>query len=56
MVPWLLLNGKLKIWLLSRFFKLERTSDDQRKKFIKPTDSFVKEFDDYIITLKNLVL
>ena len=38
------------------FFHLEKTSTDQRKKFIKPTDSFVKEFDDYIITLKNLVL
>ena len=38
------------------FFKLEKTSNDQRKKFIRPTDSFVNEFDDYIITLKNLVL
>ena len=38
------------------FFKLEKTSHDQRKKFIRPTDSFTKEFDDYIITLKSLVL
>ena len=38
------------------FFKLEKTSNDQRKKFIRPTESFAKEFDDYIITLKNLVL
>ena len=38
------------------FFVLEKTSIDQRKKNIKPSDSFVKEFDDYIITLKNLVL
>ena len=38
------------------FFYLEKTSTDQRKKNIKPTDSFIKEFDDYIITLKNLVL
>ena len=38
------------------FFFLEKTGTDQRKKFIKPTGSFVKEFDDYIITLKNLVL
>jgi len=38
------------------FFFLEKTSIDQRKKNIKPTTSFVKEFDDYIITLKNLVL
>ena len=38
------------------FFYLEKTSTDQRKKNIKPSGSFVKEFDDYIITLKNLVL
>ena len=38
------------------FFFLEKTSTDQRKKNIKPTDSFAKEFDNYIITLKNLVL
>ena len=38
------------------FFYLEKTSADQRKKFIKPTISFVKEFDDYIKTLSNLVL
>ena len=38
------------------FLKLEKTSHDQRKKFIRPTDSFSKEFDDYISTLKNLVL
>ena len=38
------------------FFFLEKTSIDQRKKNIKPSESFVKEFDDYIATLKNLVL
>ena len=38
------------------FFKLEKTSNDQRKKFIKPTDSFNQEFDDYISTLKSVVL
>ena len=38
------------------FFYLEKTSIDQRKKNIKPSESFVKEFEDYIITLKNLVL
>ena len=38
------------------FFFLEKTSIDQRKKNIKPSTSFVKEFDDYITTLKNLVL
>ena len=38
------------------FFFLEKTSIDLRKKNIKPTPEFVKEFDSYIITLKNLVL
>ena len=38
------------------FFFLERTSTDLRKKNIKPTESFVKEFEQYIVTLKNLVL
>ena len=38
------------------FFFLEKTSTDQRKKNIKPSESFVKEFDNYIITLKSLVL
>ena len=38
------------------FFYLEKTSIDQRKKNIKPSESFVKEFDDYIVTLKGLVL
>ena len=38
------------------FFYLEKTSTDQRKKNIKPSESFVKEFDDYITTLKNLVI
>ena len=38
------------------FFFLEKASNDQRKKFIKPTNSFLKEFDDYITTLRNLVL
>ena len=38
------------------FFFLEKTSTDQRKKNIKPSASFITEFDDYITTLKNLVL
>ena len=38
------------------FFFLEKTSIDKRRKNIKPSDSFAKEFDDYITTLKNLVL
>tara|TARA_B100001123_G_C14728413_1_gene795931 strand:- start:60 stop:410 length:351 start_codon:yes stop_codon:yes gene_type:complete len=36
------------------FFFLEKTSNDQRKKFIKPSKSFVSEFNDYIETLKTL--
>ena len=38
------------------FFFLEKTSTDQRKKNIRPSVSFAKEFDDYITILKNLVL
>ena len=38
------------------FFYLEKTSIDQRKKSIKPTESFVREFDEYMETLKNLAL
>ena len=36
------------------FFYLEKTSHDQRKKNIKPTERYVKEFNDYLIALKNL--
>ena len=36
------------------FFYLEKTSNDQRKKYIKPSISFVKEFNSYLTTLKNL--
>ena len=36
------------------FFHLEKTSRDQRKKNIKPTDQYIKEFNDYLIALKNL--
>ena len=38
------------------FFVLEKTSTDQRKKNIKPTASFAKEFDEYLTTLKNITL
>ena len=38
------------------FFVLERTSTDLRKKNIKPTESFAKEFDEYLTTLKNITL
>ena len=38
------------------FFFLEKTSTDQRKKNIKPTESFIKEFDEYLTTLKNITL
>ena len=36
------------------FFYLEKTSTDQRKKNIKQSQSFVKEFDDYLATLRNI--
>ena len=38
------------------FFFLEKTSTDHRKKNIKPTESFAKEFDEYLTTLKNITL
>ena len=38
------------------FFFLEKTSSDQRKKNIKPTDTFVEEFDEYMKKLKSLEL
>ena len=40
----------------NNFFYLEKTSSDQRKKNIKPTNAFVKEFDEYMEKLKNLEL
>ena len=36
------------------FFILEKTSTDQRIKNIIPSESFVKEFNDYLDTLKNI--
>ena len=38
------------------FFYLQKTSTDQRKKNIKPTESFEKEFNEYLTTLKNITL
>ena len=38
------------------FFYLEKAQDDQRKKNIKPTDSFVNEFEDYLKKLKEISL
>ena len=36
------------------FFYLEKGSADMRKKFIKPSTIFISEFNDYLVTLKNL--
>ena len=36
------------------FFYLEKTREDQRKKFIKPSNDFVSEFNSYLDTLKQL--
>ena len=38
------------------FFYLEKAQDDQRKKNIKPTNSFVNEFEDYLKKLKEISL
>ena len=36
------------------FFYLAKTSQDQRIKNIKPTERYVKEFNDYLVALKDL--
>ena len=36
------------------FFRLEKTSTDQRIKNIIPSESFVAEFNNYLNTLKNI--
>ena len=36
------------------FFRLEKTSTDQRIKNIIPSESFIKEFNEYLDTLKNI--
>ena len=36
------------------FFKLEKTSTDQRIKNIVPSESFIREFNEYLVTLKNI--
>jgi len=38
------------------FFYLKKAKDDQRKKNIKPTESFVQEFEDYLIKLREISL
>ena len=38
------------------FFYLEKVKDDQRKKKIKPTESFVQEFEDYLRKLREISL
>ena len=37
-----------------KFFFLEKTSNDQRKKFIKPTINFIKVFEDYLKRLREI--
>ena len=36
------------------FFRLEKTSTDQRIKNIRPSNSFIEEFEEYVNTLKNI--
>ena len=38
------------------FFFLERNSQDSRKKNIRPSDSFLKEFEDYLVALRSISL
>jgi len=38
------------------FFFLEKAAHDQRKKNVKPTESFVKEFEDYLKKLREISL
>ena len=36
------------------FFFLEKTSNDQRKKFIKPSINFIQEFENYLKKLREI--
>ena len=36
------------------FFRLEKTSTDQRIKNIRPSESFINEFNEYLFRLKNI--
>ena len=38
------------------FFCLEKAQEDQRKKKIKPTESFVEEFENYLKKLREISL
>ena len=38
------------------FFYLEKTGNDHRKKYVLPTQNFVNEFNEYLKTLKNLLI
>jgi hypothetical protein len=38
------------------FFFLEKNSQDSRKKNIKPSESFLKEFEDYLNALRSITL
>ena len=38
------------------FFFLEKNSEDSRKKNIKPSESFLKEFEDYLVALRSITI
>ena len=38
------------------FFFLEKNSEDSRKKNIKPSESFLKEFEEYLLALRSISL
>ena len=55
------IHGLSTAWKLSETYKnpgdiviLEKTSTDQRIKNIMPSETFIKEFKEYLDTLKNI--
>ena len=38
------------------FFFLEKNSQDSRKKNIKPSESFLQEFENYLVALRSITL
>ena len=57
------IHGLSTAWKLSETYKnpgeiivLEKAQEDQRKKRIKPTESFVEEFENYLKKLREISL
>ena len=47
-------NHKIGKGDIAKIIFLEKTETDQRKKNIKPTESFIQEFNDYMKTLREI--